>query len=182
MHRVQNFRNVKCAILLSMYYSARVLHLNYNIMWPAMEKPTTRKFLWNPCFIDAEFSVEFNGKKKNQDPKWFLGRVMAKKIYTGHPFISSQFFDCCTTLNVQCFRIRSVSYRALSELNRFAGKEDRDEPCSEINIKRTLKSTPHKFYHCLCWALRSLLIWVWSFHSHKAVHAQRLRYNDYDTF
>ena len=34
-------------------------------MWPAMEKPTTRDFSWKIEFwvwIDAEFTVEFNGQ------------------------------------------------------------------------------------------------------------------------
>ena len=48
-------------------------------------------------WINAEFTVEFNGQKA---VKRFLGRVMAEKLYTGHPCLSSQFFEKRSDLHV----------------------------------------------------------------------------------
>ena len=75
---------------------------------------------------------------------------MAKKLYTGHPDLGLQFFETepfvCTMFNVQCFRIRSVSYRVVRQPNGFAGKE----PRREISVHRSehqenVKGTPNKF-------------------------------------
>ena len=44
-------------------------------------------------WIDADFTVEFNGQSAMEALKSFLSGVMAKKLYTGHQCLSSQFFE-----------------------------------------------------------------------------------------
>ena len=73
--------------------------------------------------IDAEFTVEFNGRRKKV-PRLSYGL----KIVHGSPLSQFTIFQeterfARTHLNVQCFSIRSVSYRVVSYLNGFAGKE-----------------------------------------------------------